>query len=166
MNTSPLTGRPLSGRPLTGRAVLVWLLGFFGLVVAVNTAFVYYAERSFPGLTDANAYERGLAYNRILDGAAQQRALGWRAVLSVVPESKALVLSLQDAAGKPIDDASVAADLDRPAEANNDRHVSLVLVAPGSYSADNVFTPGNWNVTVRVRRGEAMYVVEQRLLVP
>jgi nitrogen fixation protein FixH len=155
-----------TSRPFTGRTILLYLIGFFGVVFAVNTAFIYYAEHSFPGLSNQNAYERGLEYNRVLDDAAAQRALGWRVVLRIMPATKSLMLSIRDAAGNPIDTAAVLVDLDRPAEANDDRHLVLAHTTAGTYQSDNVLASGNWNASVHIRSGGETFVLEQRVWVP
>jgi len=67
---------------LTGRTVLYGLLGFFGTVIAVNGAFVYFALESWPGLSATDAYRRGLAYNDTLAQANAQARLGWRSTLA------------------------------------------------------------------------------------
>jgi len=41
----------INGKPVTGRRVLIWLVAFFGVVIAVNMAFVYFALNTWPGLT-------------------------------------------------------------------------------------------------------------------
>ena len=34
------TAKQLGGRPLTGRTVLIWLIGFFAIVFAVNAVMI------------------------------------------------------------------------------------------------------------------------------
>ena len=65
-------------RPITGRKVLWMLLGFFGVMMAVNGIFVYLALSSFSGLETVNAYVKGLDYNATLRRGAAQKALGWQ----------------------------------------------------------------------------------------
>lgn len=77
--SSPHALRP--AKPLSGRSVLFALLGFFAVVVAVNGVFIVYALRTHPGLSDANAYQAGLAYNRVLADVEAQRQLGWHVAL-------------------------------------------------------------------------------------
>jgi nitrogen fixation protein FixH len=155
-------------RPFTGRTVLIWLLGFFGLVFVVNGAFIYYAEHSFPGLSAQNAYETGLDYNRVLKSADEQRLLGWQVVLSVEPQTKSLILKIRDEKNIPLDDLTVVAELRRPAEADDDRQVHFTHTGPGIYRADGALSAsGTWNATLHIQRADRdEYVLEQRLLVP
>lgn len=157
-----------TSRPLTGRAVLVWLLGFFGLVFIVNGVFIYYAERSFPGLSADNAYEAGLDYNRVLESADAQRLLGWQVVVNVDAQTKSLVLTIGDAANLPIEVLTATAELRRPAESVDDRHLDFVRVGPGLYrAAAEILTSGIWDATIRIHRNEQDdYILQQRLSVP
>ena len=50
----------MTTRPLTGKTVLIGFLAFFGLIFAVNGAFVYFALDSWPGLRYDSAAEAGL----------------------------------------------------------------------------------------------------------
>lgn len=154
-------------KPLAGRTVLFWLIGFFGLVAAVDGAFVVIAERSFPGFSAPNAYETGLEYNRVLAASEAQRALGWQIDLTVEKNGGAIVLRVRDRNGSPVSSPRVTADLRRPAEAFDDRSLALAEVAPGVYRGENaVSAPGNWKISVRVRRPDgADYRIEQRFVV-
>lgn len=153
-------------KPLTGATVLGWLLAFFGVVAAVDGAFVVMAERTFPGFSP-NAYETGLEYNRVLAAAEAQRALGWQVDATIESNGGALVLRLRDRNGNPVPSPKVVADVRRPAEAFEDRSLALAEIAPGIYRIDNALpAPGSWEVSIRVRRPDgADYRIEQRFVV-
>ena len=157
-----------SSGPLTGRAVFLWLIGFFGLVIAVNGAFIYFAERSFPGVSAQNAYETGLEYNQVLTAAEKQRALGWTVELSVDKTTMSLLLKIRDANNRPVASPMITAELHRPAEAADDRRIDFRNVGEGLYRADHALTAhGNWDAAVHIVRANAPdYVLEQRLWVP
>ena len=70
------------GRPLTGRSVLIMLLAFFGVMLAVNFYMARAAIATHPGLDHRNAYEAGVAYNKEIEAAKAQNALGWSVGLS------------------------------------------------------------------------------------
>ena len=59
-------------RPWTGRTVLTALLITFGIVFAVNGVFVYFAVSTWPGLSQSDAYEKGLRYNEVIRAALAQ----------------------------------------------------------------------------------------------
>ena len=54
-------------------------VGGMGVVIAVNAVLITSAVSSFTGLTVGRSYDRGLAYNHVLEEAARQDALGWTA---------------------------------------------------------------------------------------
>jgi len=155
---------------LTGRHVLLAFLGFFAVVFAVNGVFVYFATSSWTGLETENAYIRGLAYNRVLDAAEAQRALGWDVRLDVTgegPRTAKVTAAFADAGGVPLDGLSVAAEFRRPATQGHDQAVTLNLVAPGEYGTTlDLPLAGNWDVRLVARQDEAeRYVVKQRIWV-
>lgn len=56
----------------TGRLVLIWLLGFFGVCMAVNAFFIYMAVTTNWGVVSENAYQTGLHYNDLLEEARKR----------------------------------------------------------------------------------------------
>ena len=67
-----------AGRPLTGRAVLAMLLGFFGLVIAVNLVMVRAAISTFGGVDTPSSYQAGLAFKAEEAAVAAQDARAGR----------------------------------------------------------------------------------------
>src|SRR5262245_64322707 len=64
-------------RPVTGRIVLYCLLGFFGVVFAMNLAMVKLAIDTLPGTDVDSAYKASLAYGREIEAAHAQEARRW-----------------------------------------------------------------------------------------
>ncbi len=48
------------------------------VVVLVNGVLIFQALTTFTGVTVGQSYDRGRSYNRVLDEAARQDALGWK----------------------------------------------------------------------------------------
>lgn len=137
-------------RPITGKTVLIWLVAFFGIIIAVNLFFVYVALESWPGLTTSHAYEDGIAYNKTLDEAAAQKALGWHSKVSLsppTPKGHVLDAIFTAADGTPISGLVVTAEMNRPLGADLDHKVTLKEDRPGHYGA-MVKLPalGRWEV--------------------
>lgn len=153
---------------ITGRHVLFGLLGFFGLVLVANGAFVYLALDSFSGLSTENAYQRGLAYNDTLRAAEAQRALGWR--VAVRTEALAggrhrIAADFADKRGAPVESLAVDGYLRRPTQEGYDRDIALARVGPGRYAAE-VALPlaGQWDIVLSARSPAGQrYRLEQRL---
>jgi nitrogen fixation protein FixH len=155
----------MSARPLTGRVVFAWVAAGFGLVIAVNGIFAYFAVQSWTGLTAPNAYEQGLAYNRVLDQAAAQARLGWRAEMGW--RDGAAELRLYDRDGRPVDGLSVAARFARPVQEGFDRSVALVSAGPGRYAAPvDLPLSGQWEMTIEAKGADAVYRAATRIFAP
>src|SRR5690349_20089359 len=88
-----------------------WAIALSFVVVAgVNGALAYFAIESNPGLVNEHPYELGTGYNRVLDAAAAQDALGWRgAVLWLATDAQrgTVAVDLKDAAGAPLSGATL-----------------------------------------------------------
>ena len=147
-----------------------WLfVGFFLLVVAVNATMIWIALTSWTGLATNQPYDRGLTYNRNLDAAARAAALGWRPALSarLDGESGEVELLLTNAAGQPVSDAEIVVRFERPTSEGLDFPVELAATAPGAYRGRFVLpVPGAWNLHATIRRGEDLFVHDQRVVLP
>ena len=135
----------MNGRRWSGRLVLGAIAGFFGFVFLVNAAFVYLALESHPGSVAEDAYRQGLAYNRVLERADRQRALGWRSRIG--HRSGVVSLHVTDAGGEALRDLSIDLRALRPQSESLDRRLRLVESAPGVYLAIGAaLDPGRWNL--------------------
>lgn len=135
----------MSGRAWSGRFVLGTIAGFFGFVFLVNAAFVYLALESHPGSVAEDAYRQGLAYNRVLERADRQRALGWRGLIR--HRSGAVSLSMTDASGEALRGLSIELHALRPQSEALDRRLKLIETEPGVYLAGGAaLDPGRWNL--------------------
>ncbi len=146
-----------------------WLfVGLFGIVVAVNGVMIWLAVGTFPGLVTDRPYDRGLAYNRNLEAAAAQEALGWEARLAARlegPTTALFELELRDRDGLPVDHAEVRAEVRRPVGTGLDFDLVLEPIGPGRYRAATAMPQlGAWDVHLVVERGLALFVVDQRFV--
>jgi len=163
---SPRALRPV--KPLTGRTVLIALLGFFAVVASVNGVFIVYALRTHPGLSDANAYQAGLAYNQVLAEAEAQRQLGWQVALDdETAVAGRFTLRLSDRHGDAVIAEAATAQLRRPGLEAADREIALVAAGPGLWHMPTAdLAPGNWDVHVEVLRdGAVAYRAEWRVMI-
>lgn len=137
-----------SPRPLTGRMVLIALLVFWAVVGAVNAIFIFFALETWPGLSQQDAYKAGVGYNRVLDEARVQAAMGWRSGVDLGLDGK-LTVRIADMSGTPLSGLSVTVNLKRPASAGEDVSVELTREADGAYRA-RVAPPlaGAWSVEI------------------
>mgnify|MGYP006277809243 FL=1 len=140
---------------LTGRHVLFILLGFFGVLITVNSIFVFSAVKSFPGEDVPKSYLQGLSYNDTLAAREAQAALGWVAQAGTVdlPGGPALLVRLSEADGAPLIGLEVQADLRGLAREDADRTLTLIPSGPGEYAARLEGVPaGIWEARIHVSR--------------
>lgn len=150
-----------------------WIfVGMFAVVVGVNGALAYFATSTFNGLETERAYDKGLAYNEALAGAAAQEALGWIVRADFAPSAAgghggALTVHIADRAGAPLEGVEAFAVFSRPTQAGHDMRLPLGKAADGSHVA-LVELPfaGQWEVQVVANRGDASYQLSQRILLP
>ncbi|MFO1069635.1 MAG: FixH family protein [Geminicoccaceae bacterium] len=153
--------------PRSGRWIPWVFVAGFGVVLAANGTMIWYATTSFPGLVTTKAYDEGIAYNQNLEAAEAQAKLGWQPALTVRPLEGfrgGLELRLLDRDGAPLDGATVSAKLERPVEVEHDFAVALEGRGGGRYAAAfDVPRVGVWDVHLVIRRGDASFVLDERV---
>lgn len=154
---------------LSGRSVLLSLLGFFGVIFAVNGVFAYYAITTHNGIVTEGSYRKGLKYDTQIAAQAAQDRLGWTASLALDGPDKRLRLSLSAADGAPVSGLAVRVEVGRPATDRFDQVLMLLEDEPGLYIGDLALpAPGNWIASVEVIEGieaseTTVYRMRQRL---
>lgn len=139
-----------------------WIfVGGMTVVVVVNGFMAFYAISTFTGLTTGQAYDRGRAYNSVLEEAARQDALGWTARVRL--DDGHIKLSVTDRAGAPVL-GLVEAYLQRPIEGTR---VELGTAAPHDGFAAPALTPGQWEFRGHITDGYGQRLdIRHRLLIP
>lgn len=126
--------------PLTGRKVLIFTVGAFSVIIAVNITMAVFAVGTFPGLEVKNSY---VASQKFDDERAAQEALGWDVAAEV--HEGMLTIAFTGRSGYPVEVQSLQATVGRATHTRED-------VAPafayddGTFSAPVELAPGNWNV--------------------
>lgn len=146
---------------------------FFVVVTAVNGVMIWYALESWTGLSSGEAYDDGLRYNHNLQAARRQAELGWqpRLVAHLTGAHPAggnaavVELALTDTHGQAVAGATVEAGFERPLQQAMDFTVALAPDRPGHYrAAFQLPLVGVWDAHVSIRRGDDLYVLQQRLI--
>lgn len=139
---------------------------FFLVVFAVNGYFVTVAEESFTGTVTDHPYEDGITYNQTLEKAAEEKALGWQADISL-QKGDVVAVKLRDKQGNPLDKAAVIAKLTRPVQDGYDFEIKLAGQGNGLYSAPADFPlRGQWNVRIFATWQNTPYQKSRMILVP
>lgn len=154
-------------KTLNGRHVLAIMLGFFGVIIVVNTIFVTYAVRSFPGEYQKKSYMQGLQFNEVLAERAAQEALGWRVEIVHVDPAGAIEIAARDKSGTVLRGLSVAGSLKRPTNDENDRDMIFQAMADGVYRAEaGALLPGAWDLSLNIADGaDARLDANSRIIV-
>jgi nitrogen fixation protein FixH len=138
--------------PRRGRWIPWAFVGGMGLVVAVNAVLITAAVSTFTGVTEGRTYDRGRAYNHVLEEAARQDALGWRAEVAAA-EGQLRVL-VRDREARPVA-GRLEGVLRRPLDG---RETAIVLEAagPGLWTAAlSALPPGQWEARLSLTDAEA-----------
>ena len=144
-------------RELTGRAVLLWIVGFFAVVFAVNGVLVQAATSTFRGMETGSSYKAGLLFKADVESAQRQENLHWQ-VDGKLSRDRAgeavLEFSARDANGRPLAGLTAAARLAHPADAGLDRTVEFKTVGAGVFRGEADAQPGQWELIVDLFRGD------------
>ncbi len=139
------------GFELRGLHVLLMLVGFFGVVVAVDVGMAVEAYRTFPGEVTAKPYEEGLAFNSTLAERAEERTLGWKAKVEAGMADVGRVrlrVTIADQAGQPVRGLKLKGRLERPATESGRLEPDFTETRPGVYDASVPEAPGAWDLTL------------------
>lgn len=153
---------------LKGWHVLLIMLGFFGVMFAVNGVFLFHAITSFPGEDVKKSYVQGLNYNDTLAQRAAQAELGWTAEAGWRDDQ--LIFRLKDETGEALSNMSVIGELRRQTTRSGDRAIVYTAVGGGEYIVeDATLAAGLWALRISVYDPEAetlLFNVDKEFLVP
>jgi nitrogen fixation protein FixH len=152
-----------AGRPFTGRAMLKVILGFFGVIVAVNLVMAVLAVNSFRGVVVQSGYVASQDFNRDQARLAAQAARGWG--VSVDAPGGAPRATLTRADGAPLAGLTVAGSASRPADGRTETALAFAETAPGVYAADGTLAPGQWRLVLTADGEGPRHASVHRLLV-
>jgi len=156
------------GQELTGKRVLLYFVGFFVVVAAVNAVMVHVAVKTFAGTETGSSYKAGLAYNKEEAAARAQDALNWQVdgQIARAPSGDAiLTVAIKDRTQKPIPGIKVAAQLAHPLNARLDHSIELIRMADGTFRGTTDASAGQWTLLIDVTRdGERIYRTKSRVV--
>jgi nitrogen fixation protein FixH len=142
---------------LTGRHVLLWLVGFFGLVFVVNAFLIHAATSTFGGLETQSSYKAGLMFESEVARAERQQALHWSVdgKLGRDREGEAVLdISVRDAQGAPVTGLTADATLAHPADARLDHVIRLSRIGAGEFRGETQGQVGQWELIVDFYRDQ------------
>jgi nitrogen fixation protein FixH len=151
---APVQKKP---RVLSGRAVLLWLIGFFVVVFAVNAVLVQAAISTFGGVETSSSYKAGLQFEQEASLAQRQDALRWWVSGKLARDGAGeaqLDVSARDARGVPLVGLTADARLAHPADDRLDRVIAVRPVAAGIFHGAAQAQPGQWELIIDLYRGD------------
>lgn len=150
---TPVTPQAALPRPFrfTGWHMLKILVGFFSVVIAVNVYMAHLATSTFTGEVTDNGYVASQNFNRWLDAAAREKALGWNAVVSRQTDGRLVVT----VTGKGTDQATLSGEAARPlgTGATSIREIAFARGAGGSFVSNVKLGGGRWRLRLTLTAG-------------
>lgn len=123
------------------------MVGFFGLVIAVNFTMASFARNTFGGTVVDNSYVASQKYNGWLQAARDQKALPWQAE-QTLDADRHVTLQVR---GEGSFAASAIAQ--HPLGRTDDVPISFVAIAGGRLRSTAPLPEGRWQVRTSVYRG-------------
>ncbi len=131
-------------REITGRKVFLMMVGFFGIIIAVNLTMAFFAVRTFSGLEVANSYDASQGYDA---ARAAQLALGWDVAAEYTGEE--IAIYVRDAeTGGPVRVTDLTALVGRATHERADFTPEFQQVG-ARFAAPATLEPGNWVVRLQ-----------------
>jgi len=152
-----MTARSRRPREFTGRAMLLWLVGFFVLVFAVNAVLVRAAISTFGGVETVSSYKAGLQFEHEVSVAEHQDALHWQVSGTLTRDKTgqaALDVVARDAKGAPIAGLTADARLAHPADERLDHVIAVRPDGAGLFRGTADAQPGQWDLIVDLYKGD------------
>lgn len=149
--------RALTRGPFTGRHITVIIVAFFAVVVGVNLIMARAAIRTFGGVVVDNSYVASQNYNKWLDLAARQKALGWSAKPARGGDGRVVVAMT----GTPVSGLTLSAHARHPLGRLPDQALTFQRQADGSFRSNEPLADGRWTLRIEAQAGEQRWREEQ-----
>lgn len=142
-------------KPFTGYHMAAILIGFFGIVIAVNIYMAKVAVGTFGGTVVDNSYVASQQYNEWLAEADKEAKLGWTVTAARVAEDKVRLM---------VDDNGVAglnfaasAKAEHPLGRAPEHELQFVSQGDGSYVSREALPTGRWLLRIEINRAGGRY---------
>ena len=149
--TQTATPRPFR---FTGWHITTILVAFFGVVFAVNFYMARLATTTFSGEVVENSYDASQVFNKWLDQAAKEKALGWNAHVARQADGRLAV----EVTGAGTQTATITGEAWRPLGASDAiRAVTFTRQggdkASTSYVSQQALGDGRWYLRLTLSAG-------------
>jgi nitrogen fixation protein FixH len=128
------------------------IIAALGVVVAVNVGMAWAAMSTFPGLAASDVFDRSNAYDKVLDAATREAALGVSLTVQMDGLRPVVVLTAPDAAAATA--AQLTARARRPLGPDDAVALHFARSTGGRYVADEALPErGQWDLLFVARVG-------------
>ncbi|MCF2514717.1 FixH family protein [Sphingomonas sp. G124] len=127
----------------TGWHFTAIIVGFFGVIIAVNVTMAMFATRTFGGVVVENSYVASQEYNGWLEAARKQSRLGWEIKPGLDAQRRVLV-------SVNVEGAKVSGFARHPLGRAED----LPLTFGDDLRSAQALPPGRWAIHLLVRHGK------------
>lgn len=145
-------------RTFTGRHMTAILIAFFGVVIAVNSLNAHYASSTFGGEVVENSYVASQEYNRWLDEAKAEKALGWGEVTTWRPDGR-IVVALKNVPA----DVAIEAMARHPLGSLPDRPLTFDRLPNGQFLSRQALPDDRWDVRLTLAAGGHVWRRQENL---
>ena len=144
---------------MSGKRVAWYFVAFFGFIAAVNAVMMTLAIRTHSGIVTSHPYEKGLAYNQVVEAQKKQDEWGWTADINYI--DALLIFTLKDHKGARITPEKITATITRPTQQGMDFTVEF----EGDKTPVTFPVKGAWHVRVDAVVGDKHYQHSKRMVV-
>ena len=146
-------------RRFSGWHMTAILCAFFGVVIAVNIYMASLASSTFSGEVVGNSYEASQHFNRWLDEAAKEKALGWKATVSRQIDGKLAVSITGPGSGEAV----LVGEAWKPLGAAVEMKLNFREISPGNYISHEVMPAGRWTLRLALSQNGKLWRSEESL---
>jgi nitrogen fixation protein FixH len=144
-----------STKAFTGYHMAAILIGFFGIVIAVNIYMAKVAIGTFGGTVVDNSYVASQNYNEWLAEAEKGEKLGWSVSAKRAADGKlTLTVGVNGASGTGF---TVNATAEHPLGRMPERVLQFAALGNGNYVSEEALPSGRWLLRIEVSRGGDRY---------
>ena len=156
------------GRRWAGLTVLLALLGFFGVVFAVNGVMIFAALSTLTGVDTASAYQAGRMFEHDVAMAHAQDARHWQVdakVIVIADSARRVFVVARDASDRPLGGMALSVTFERPTDRRLDRDIAVAEDSPGNFHGRAEIPAGQWDLVIALsRNGDEMFRSRNRIV--
>jgi nitrogen fixation protein FixH len=148
-------------KPFTGYHMAAILIGFFGIVIAVNVYMAKLAVGTFGGTIVNNSYVASQNYNDWLAEAERQKRLGWAATATRTDGGRVRVaVTENDIAGLGFTVTGVA---QHPLGRAPQVRLTFTGQGDGEWLSNEAVPSGRWQLHIGIARGRDHYRMQSEV---